>query len=299
MFHYHCVREIKELFTNSKGYFNVELAVNYMIDMEYNKHDFISSSKDILWKCFGHIIINNINKNLKTGVTIKERPRMSYIKAVKGNSELDNRISEELQRKSVVITQSDMEFMNTVLATKKNGGYYSNDRELLFALMCHYKYAESNDNLKNGYLQITKKKHTTVKKNGQKKRIAVRYNMNTIMQMVGAKSYVNSFKRFIETGLVQIEEDKIIRIKMNIPNVDNKKEIFIVEDIYNPYVYLEAWEQGSKLTECAICGKHFIKESNNQKTCSDRCSEELKKFNVAKTNEKNRTAALQDKKEAI
>ena len=192
-----------------------------------------------------------------------------------------------------------MEFMNTVLATKKNGGYYSNDRELLFALMCHYKYAESNDNLKNGYLQITKKKHTTVKKNGQKKKIAVRYNMNTIMQMVGAKSYVNSFKRFIETGLVKIEEDKIIRIKMNIPNVDNKKEIFIVEDIYNPYVYLEAWEQGSKLTECAICGKHFIKESNNQKTCSDKCSEELKKFNVAKTNEKNRAAALQDKKEAI
>ena len=119
------------------------------------------------------------------------------------------------------------------------------------------------------------------------------------MQMVGAKSYVNSFKRFIETGLVQIEEDKIIRIKMNIPNVDNEKEVFTVEDIYNPYVYLEAWEQGSKLTECAICGKHFIKESNNQKTCSDRCSKELKKFNVAKTNEKNRTAALQDKKEAI
>ena len=64
-------------------------------------------------------------------------------------------------------------------------------------------------------------------------------------------------------------------------------------------MYLEAGEQGSKLTECAICGKHFIKESNNQKTCSDRRSKELKKFNVAKTNEKNRTAALQDKKEAI
>ena len=299
VFHYHCVREIKEVFTNPQGCFDVNLAVNYMIDMEYKNKGFISTSKDILWKCFGHIIIDNINRNLESNVTLKERPRMSYIKAVKGNSELDDKISEGLQRKSVAITQSDMEFMNTVLVKKKNGGYYNNDRELFFAIMCHYKYAELNGNLQNGYLQITKKKHTTVKKNGQKKRVAVRYNMNTIMQMVGAKSYANSFKRFIETGLVQIEEDKIIRIKMNIPNVDNEKEVFTVEDIYNPYVYLEAWEQGNKLTECVICGKHFIKESNNQKTCSDKCSEELKKFNVAKTNEKNRTAALQDKREAI
>lgn len=322
VFHYHCVREIKELFTNSRGIFNVELAVNYMIDMEYNKHEFISSSKDILWKCFGHIIIDNIRVNcenmesvekaMKEGKTeeeinridksylkIKERPRKAYIKALKGDSELDSKISEGLQRKSVVITQSDISFMNKVLVTKKNGGYYSNDRELLFAMLCHYKYAESNDNLKNGYLQITKKKHTTVKKNGQRKKVAVRYNMNTIMQMVGAKSYSNSFKRFIETGLVQIEEDATIRVKMNLSKADGENDVFVVEDIYNPYVYLLAWEQGSKLTECVICGRHFIKGFNNQKTCTGKCSEELKKFNVAKTNEKNRNVALQGKKEVI
>lgn len=300
VFHYHCVCEVKEIFTNSKGDFNVNLAVNYIIDMEYNQQDFISTSKDILWKCFGHIIIDNINRNLKTGITVKERPRMAYIKAIKGNSELDSEISKGLQRNSsITITQSDIDFMDNVLSKKKNGEYYNNDRQLLFALLCHYKYAKLNDNLKNGYLQITKKKHTTTKKNGQKKKVQIRYNMNTIMQMVGAKSYTDSFKRFIKTGLVQIEEDKTIRVKMNISYVDNEKELFVVDDIYNPYVYLLAYEQGSKLTKCVICGKHFIKASNNQKTCNGYCSKELNKFNVAKNNEKNRIAVLQDKKKAI
>ncbi len=55
-----------------------------------------------------------------------------------------------------------MDFMRNVLETKKNGGYYSNDREMLFALLCHYKYAELNGRLNNGCLQITKRKHTTV-----------------------------------------------------------------------------------------------------------------------------------------
>lgn len=299
VFHYHCVREIKEIFTNAKGYFNVNLAVNYMIDMEYRQHDFVSTSKHILWKCFGHIIIDNINRNLKTDIAIRERPRMAYIKAVKGDPALDKKISEKMQRKSVTITQSDMDFMDSVLTTKKNGGYYSNDRELLFALLCHYKYAESNDNLKNGYLQITKRKHAVVKKNGKKKKVPIRYNMNAVMNMVGATAYATSFKRFVETGLVHIEDAETIRVKMEVPYADNDKEVFVVEDIYNPYVYLLAYEHGCKLTECVICGKHFIKESNNQKTCSKSCSDELKKFNVEKNNERLRIISLQDSAKAI
>lgn len=292
IFHYYCIQEIKKIFTNKKGYFNINLAVNYMIDMEYNKHEFVSTSKDILWKCFGHIIIQNINNNLKNCIKIKKRPRMAYIKAVKGDNELDKMLSYRLQRKSITITKLDMDFMNSVLATKKNGEYYNNDRELLFALLCHYKYAKLNNNLKDGYLQITKKKHTVVKRNGQIKKVPVRYNMNIIMNMVGAKSYDNSFKRFAETNLIHIEEDKTICIRMDISYTDNSSKLFSVEDIYNPYVYLLAYERGSKLTECIICGKHFIKESNNQKTCSKSCSNELQKFNVAKNNEKLRVVGI-------
>lgn len=299
VFHYHCVREAREIFTQPTGYFNVNLAVNYMIDMEYRHHDFVSTSKDILWKCFGHIILDNINRNLKTGITVKERPRMAYARAVKGDSTLDRKISERMQRKSIAITQSDMDLMDNVLEKKKNGGYYSNDRELLFALLCHYKYAGLNGILKDGYLQITKRKHTAIKKNGKKKKVPVRYNMNAVMNMVGATAYASSFKRFIGTGLVHIEDAETIRVKMDVPYAGNGNEVFVVEDIYNPYVYLLAYGQGSKLTECVICGKHFIKESNSQKTCSKFCSDELKKFTMAKNNERLRIVALQDAQEAI
>ena len=174
-----------------------------------------------------------------------------------------------------------------------------NDRELLFALLCHYKYALQNSTLKDGWLQITKKKHTTVKKSGQKKKVPIRYNMNAIMNMVGAKSYANSFERFVGSGLVQIVENKTIKIKMDIECSEDDKLIFEVKDIYNPYVYLTAYEQGSKLTECVICGKDFIKSSNNQKTCGEECHTKLQKFNVTKNNEKMRTATQQGQKKAI
>ena len=123
--------------------------------------------------------------------------------------------------------------------------------------------------------------------------------MNAVMDMAGATAYASSFKRFIDTGLVHIEDTETIRVKMEVPYADSDKEVFIVEDIYNPYVYLLSYEQGSKLMECVICGNHFIKESSNQKTCNKRCSIKLQKFNVKKTNEKLRILALQDTPQAI
>ncbi len=72
--------------------------------------------------------------------------------------------------------------------------------------------------------------------------------MNAVMNMVGAKSYASSFKRFTETGSVYIEETEAVRVKMEIPRTDSDNEVFVVEDIYNPYVYLLAYADG-KYTE--------------------------------------------------
>ncbi len=298
VFHYYCIREIKQVFTDRIGYFNVNLAVNYMIDMEYRKKEFKSTSKDILWKCFGHILVENIKRNLKTDLTIKERPRMAYTKAMKGNNALDQRLSEKMQRKRITITQADIDFMNAVLQKKRNGEYYSDDKGLLFALLCHYKYAELNGSLKNGWLYITRKKHTVANRR-HKRGVPFIYNMNTIMNMVGAYSYANSFKRFIESGFVHIVKDKAIQLKMDISHTDNNKEVFVVGDIYNPYVYLLAYEQGRELKKCIVCGNHFIKRSNNQKTCCFDCSCELQKFNVEKNDERRRIKVLQERKEVI
>ena len=106
VFHYHCIREIKDIFTKN-GEFNINLAVNSIIDMEYNKNEFKTSTKDMLWKCFGHVIVDNLNQNQKTGIVIKERARMCYKKAVEGDDTLDNILENKLSRKSVNITRSE------------------------------------------------------------------------------------------------------------------------------------------------------------------------------------------------
>lgn len=51
--------------------------------MEYNKNEFKTSTKDMLWKCFGHVIVDNLNQNQKTGIVIKERARMCYKKLLR------------------------------------------------------------------------------------------------------------------------------------------------------------------------------------------------------------------------
>lgn len=288
IFHYYCIREIKKIFTDDKGVFNEALAVNYMIDMEYNKPEFITNSKDIMWKCFGHIIVNNIQANKKTGITIKERPRRCYQKAVKGNDKLNQILDVKLDRKSVEITQSDIEYMDNFIQKKKNGNPYNNDVEILFALLCHYKYAENTGRLKDGKFCITKKKHKTDLTGKKKRKVPIRYNMNTIMNMVGAKSYANSFGRFIDCGMnIEESKDKII-IQMDIPKDDNV--LFTVQDIYNPMVYREAYSLKKELSECVMCGKHFIKKGNAS-TCGKYCSDRLHRLQVGRNNEKNKAVA--------
>ncbi len=297
VFHYYCIKEIKDIFTNKKGIFNVELAVNYMIDMEYNKGEFIATSKDILWKCFGHVIVDNLNKNEKSGINLKERPRMCYNKAVNGNDELEQIINEKISKKSVDITQADIDFMSDILKIKKNGLYYKNDVGLLFALLCHYKYARYSERLKkDGLFFITKKKHKTeTKLNDKRKRVPILYNMNMIMEMVGAKSYKESFARFIDSGIQIIEDEKTISIKFDINYEDDNNTLFVVQDIYNPMIYLQAYNENKKLTECVVCGKHFIKD-RNKKTCSDKCKSKYHKICVDRNNDKNKTAVVIDKK---
>lgn len=296
VFHYYCIKAIKDIFTDKKGIFNVNLAVNYIIDMEY-KSDFYTTSKDILWKCFGNVIVDNLNQNQKTGITLKERPRMCYKKAVKGNDELDQMITNRMERKSVDITQVDMNYMGAVLQTKKNGSYYQNDVGLLFALLCHYKYAKQSGRLKeDGSFYITRKKHKTIiKPNGKKKRVDISYNMNKIMEMVGAKSYAGSFTRFIDSGIqIEMDENKI-SINLDIEEEDNSEILFTVQEIYNPMIYLQAYNEDKELSECVVCGKHFIKD-RNKKTCSGECHDKLHNLQVGKNNRKNKSAAVADKK---
>lgn len=299
-FHYHCIQEIKEIFTDKNGFFNENLAVNYLIDMEYMQHEFITSSKDILWKCFGHIILDNLQKNVTGNIVIKFRPRKAYKKAVKGDAILDKKITEKMECRHIDITQSDLSFITDSLELYKNGNPHSNDMELLYVLFCLYKEAKENNKLKDGYFVITKRKHITSydDRSKKKKKQKIRFNMNKIMEIAGAKSYVGSFKRFRNTNGIEIiedEEKEQYRIKIDIPNVEEQC-LFTVRNIYNSMIYLQAYLQNKDICVCKVCGKDFIKTSNNQKTCGKACSDLLQRLNVAKRNEKNRKTEVKEQK---
>lgn len=300
-FHYHCIRQIKEIFTNKSGWFNVNLAVNYLIDMEYSQSEFVTSSKDILWKCFGHIILENLQKNVNGEIVIKFRPRMAYMKAQKGDEELDNKIAQRMESKSVDITKADLEFIENSLQKYKNGKPHSNDRELLYVLYCIYKEARMNNRLKDDWLIITQKKHITNydPSSKKKKKRRVKFNMNKIIEIAGAKSYKGSFSRFNNTTGIEIEDDEekeLFRIKIDISDTGNSEVLFNVGNIYDSMMYLQAYEQNKKICLCKVCGRGFIKKSNNQKACEGECQDILHRMNQARVNEKNCKVALESKK---
>lgn len=296
-FHYHCIREIMEIFTNKDGCFNAELAVNYLIDMEYNKHEFVSGSKDILWKCFGHILLNNLKRNLESGIVIQARPRLAYRKAIKGDTETDDAIAEKMEDRGIDITEADYDFINSHLLRYKNGKTHSNDFEILFVLYSLYKEAKESKHLKDDYLIITKKKHITNKK-GCKKRVL--FNMNRVMDIASAKSYAGTFKRLQQFSDVEIEEEKdrkYYKIKFSLPDLESST-VIEVGNVFNSMVYYRAYEQKKPVSRCFLCGKEYIK-TGNAKTCGKECSDRLHRMNQAKVNEAKKETVIENERIAI
>ncbi len=297
-FHYYCVREIKDIFTDRNGFFNIDLAVNYLIDLEYMQHDFISGSKDILWKCFGHILLENIKSNLRSDIVIRARPRLAYKKAINGDAELDAIIKSRMNSsRDIDVTRYDYEFIENHLKKQKNGNLYSNDFNLLFVLYCLYKEAKENRRLKDEYLLITKKIHVIkYDEYNKKKKKKAFFNMNKVMEIAGAKSYAGSFKRFRDTEDIEIienKDNKYYMIKFIVPDLQNEI-LFNVGNVNNSMIYLQSYLKNKQVCKCKVCGKEFIKEKN-QKTCGSKCSELLHRLNQARSNTMNKTATDKEK----
>ena len=86
-----------------------------------------------------------------------------------------------------------------------------------------------------------------------------------------------------------------MKIKSDIEEEDNSEILFTVQDIYNPMIYLQAYNDDKELSECVVCGKHFIKD-RNKKTCSNKCKDKYHKICVDRNNDKNKSATIADKK---
>jgi hypothetical protein len=275
LFHYHCVVEIKKIFVNSHSWFNVNLAVNSIVDIEYYQPEIVTSSKNILWKCFGHVILDNINANLHSKIEVKSKPRMAYLKATRGDEEADNLINETLETPLVAISNAEYEII------KYFNIKYKNDKAILFVLVCLYKNFKKINKLKNGYMIISKRKNGKTEA-GKRKRIV--YNMNNIQEWAGVKSYKGTLNRLKESSEVDIIEDKACyKIKIDLSVPEESDIAFTVFDLYRPMIFLTAYEDKKELVKCEYCKRYFIKVKNN-KTCSEKCSEKLKKINKKKCN---------------
>lgn len=157
-----------------------------------------------------------------------------------------------------------------------------------------------NNRLKDDWLVITQKKHITNydTNSKKKKRRRVKFNMNKIMEIAGAKSYKGSFSRFNNTIGIKVEDDEEkeqFRIKIDLPDTDNSEVLFTVGNIYDSIMYLQAYVDNKKICICKVCGRGFIRKSNNQKACEGECQDILHRMNQARVNEKNRKAALESK----
>ena len=118
------------------------------------------------------------------------------------------------------------------------------------------------------------------------------------MEIAGAKSYKGSFSRFNNTIGIKVEDDKEkeqFRIKIDLPDTDNSEVLFTVGNIYDSIMYLQAYVDNKKICICKVCGRGFIRKSNNQKACEGECQDILHRMNQARVNEKNRKAALESK----
>lgn len=63
-----------------------------------------------------------------------------------------------------------------------------------------------------------------------------------------------SFTRFMDGGIqIKTDENKI-SIKLDIEEKDNSEILFTVQDIYNPMIYLQAYNEDKELSECVVCG---------------------------------------------
>ena len=283
-FHHNCICKIMDIFKNEKGDYDMNLAINFFIDLEYCQDIFKTKSKSILWECFGDILVENLYTNIKSEKEYKPRSRMDY-KKLKINFEnyneskiilADNSI--EKYWSSVDITKNDIDFINkTVDLNKKQSTVkrikpFKNDFAIIYVLLCLFKNSHNKRWLdKDGYMRVAKGKH--------KNKF---YNFYNIVNLAKVSTHIGTINKFIKNNNVDIKDSKdgkYCLIKFNIAEFDNSKTQFVVENINIPMVYLDYWKNKNPnkkpLENCLICWNHYPKEKNNE-TCSDECSIKLK-----------------------
>jgi hypothetical protein len=245
--YYYCREEML------KTYSNIDSLVNALIDIEYRQPHNEAKQKNILWGCFGDVVLQNIKTNLQSDIELKSSPRFAYTSEDKAQYEKQKaKIALLDTPRSAVITRKDLEIIKSIKPL--------NDQKIFYVIACLCK--SSSDNKLN--LTASQKEMLTV---------------NKIDNMAGTTTCSAAIGRLKSKGLITVETDKK-KTTIQLVNLNDDNIAFKVENVWRAMFYQDK-HNGKAVGICEIDGNEFIKKGNT-KTCSPRCQKELEKRNKSK-----------------
>lgn len=275
LFYYECVKRIKEVFTDE--YYNENLAVNTMVHILYNQDALSGYFPDILWECYGHVVVRNISNNLNNGYVPVSSKRKAYKQAMIGNEEAEKKIDELLHKEPLVITKNEFKLINSM--TKNNKATVQS--KVVFSLLCMYKAMVMNSkrNAEDIWLRIymnkQQRKKKSKKKNGKNEK-KVCHNFSELDKL----SNVSNGESKIKMGVMEDNDFFKIRYKpykyYEIQfRQDTSSEAFKIPEYRNalPELYNFARYTDKVVRICTECGKKFLVDNEKDRsiTCGDVC----------------------------
>lgn len=254
-----CEKMISSIFDGNR-----ERAATYLTEFEYLQKENCDSGKNILWNCYGAIIVENIEHNTKNPNEVRERreryepwtkEKQVAVKDV-GNKVIEKLIEDKENLSTVSIYKSELEWIDN-LPYRKN---CSNDRELLFILMVQQKRSKS------GKVWIYANKRSALTCKG-------------IDRMIGdgvciAKKGIN---RLADMKVVSVKAyGKDMELTVNIPKDDKSEFAYEIESTQrNPIISFYEHNNDRPIAKCPYCNTKFIKVGNMKICKNPTCKTQL------------------------
>lgn len=215
--------------------------VNYLIDIEYCLLP--DRSKDILWNCYGDIIVDNLMKNQGKSIPYRKLPYQSASKKETAAKEIAMKVADEIEQAQCVDVPSDLlDFMKQMPCRKG----CERDR-LMFYLLWVLSQRREN---KSVYLT----------KDG--------LNLARLNQMLDSQIADKAIGRLENNGYITVNKKKAYTAIT--VNGDFSGDILFTAASSNPLVDYYEFTGEKSVKTCIVCGRKFI-ATGNTKTCSKQC----------------------------
>ena len=230
------------------------LAAEYLIDFEYLQRENCNSGKNILWNCYGDIILENIKRNVGNPAGIPTR-KAHYEKSKNVTvRKIGETVVADLKKKAeepvptVTIYKEELDWIDSLDYRKG----CNEDRKLLFILLAQQKRSKTGDCV---WIYANKKSALTC---------------GRIDRMLGKGICIaqKGIVRLRNMGAISIiKHGRDMELKIVVPafNVTNPA-YEIPQTEKNPIIPFYEYNGERKIETCPMCKKKFIK-TRNMKTC--------------------------------